>query len=545
MEPAEYHGKNGVLDSVNEVPGAQGRYNNMMDRSDMNRLGKKQELKRSFRLISIFSFMCVVMSTWVFVINASTSGLAAGGTGGFIAVYIGSSFAYFTVVLSLAEMTSIAPTAGGQARVTNPYHWTSEFAHPRVQKFTSYVAGWLLTLSWLCGVTSGMFLTGQMVQGAILITNESFNAQPYQVWCLVLAFAASGLFLNTVGARYLALMEVFVAVFLVLGYVANIIVLWVMSPKNSTSEVFGSFDNGNGWSSTGFGILTAQTAALYLILGSDGAAHMAEELSYLIGTTSGLVMVIVSLSTSLIFHVSPHVSLKRIADDALHYPQTFCFCFTTDDLSSATGFAFMEIYRNATGSNIATLALTAILIILTFFSATNFVASASRQLYAFARDGGLPFSAQIAKVSTRLNVPVLACIIAFACVVLISLIALGSSVAFFAIISLQLIALFFTYVVAIGTLIYRRLRGPPLPEHRWSLGRAGLAINVFAFLYGLFALAFIVLPSTPTVTGATMNWGPVMFAGVMILALVYYFAGGHKTYLGPVKLVKDEGGWVR
>ncbi len=120
MEPEAYHGKNGVLDSVNEVPGAQGRYNMMMDRSDMNRLGKKQELKRSFRLISIFSFMCVVMSTWVFVINASTSGLAAGGTGGFIAVYIGSSFAYFTVVLSLAEMASIAPTAGGQARVTNP-----------------------------------------------------------------------------------------------------------------------------------------------------------------------------------------------------------------------------------------------------------------------------------------------------------------------------------------------------------------------------------------------------------------------------------------
>ncbi|KAK0282919.1 hypothetical protein LTR91_024170 [Friedmanniomyces endolithicus] len=491
MEPEEYHGKNGVLDSVHEVPGARGRYNNMMDRSDMNRLGKKQELTRNFRLISIFSFMCVVMSTWVFVINASTSGLAAGGTGGFIAVYIGSSFAYFTVVLSLAEMASIAPTAGGQA----------EFAHPRVQKFTSYVAGWLLTLSWLCGVTSGMFLTGQMVQGAILITNESFNAQPYQVWCLVFAFAASGLFLNTVGARYLALMEVFVAIFLVLGYVVNIIVLWVMSPKNSTSEVFASFDNGNGWSSTGFGILTAQTAALYLILGSDGAAHMAEE--------------------------------------------TFCFCFTTNDLSSVTGFAFMEIYSNATGSNGATLALTTILIILTFFSATNFVASASRQLYAFARDGGLPFSAQIAKVSARLNVPVLACIIAFAFVVLISLIALGSSVAFFAIISLQLIALFFTYVVAIGTLIYRRLRGPPLPEHRWSLGRAGLAINVFAFLYGLFALAFIVLPSTPTVTGATMNWGPVMFAGVMIFAPVYYFAGGHKTYLGPVKLVKDEGSWAR
>jgi len=90
--------------------------------------------------------------------------------------------------------------------------------------------------------------------------------------------------------------------------------------------------------------------------------------------------------------------------------------------------------------------------------------------------------------------------------VLLSLIALGSYVAFYAIISLQLIALFFTYEVAIGTLIYRRLRGPPLPERRWSLGRWGLIINIFAFVYGLLAIAFIVLPSTPTVTADDMNW---------------------------------------
>lgn len=115
MELDEYNGKNGVLDDVSEVHDVRKQYNDMMDRVDMDRLGKKQELKRNFRLISIFSFMCVAMSTWVFVINASTSGLAAGGTGGFIAVYIASSFVYFPIVLSLAEMSSIAPTAGGQA----------------------------------------------------------------------------------------------------------------------------------------------------------------------------------------------------------------------------------------------------------------------------------------------------------------------------------------------------------------------------------------------------------------------------------------------
>lgn len=159
-------------------------------------------------------------------------------------------------------MASIAPTAGGQ------YHWTSEFAHPKAQKFVSYIAGWLLTLSWLCGVTSGMFLSGQMAQGAILITNPGFDAQPYQVWLLVLAFCAVGFLLNTFGARHLALLELLVAGFFVLGYVANVVVFWVMSPKNSANGVFSTFTNGDGWSNFGFGILTAQTAALYLIIGA-------------------------------------------------------------------------------------------------------------------------------------------------------------------------------------------------------------------------------------------------------------------------------------
>jgi len=112
-----------------------------------------------------------------------------------------------------------------------------------------------------------MFLSGGMTQGAILITNENFDAKPYQVWLLVLVFTAAGMFLNTVGAKHLALLEVLVAAFFVLGYAVNIIVYWVMSPKNSASDVFGTFTNGDGWSNFGFGILTAQTSALWLIIG--------------------------------------------------------------------------------------------------------------------------------------------------------------------------------------------------------------------------------------------------------------------------------------
>jgi hypothetical protein len=36
-----------------------------------------------------------------------------------------------------------------------------------------------------------------------------------------------------------------------------------------------------------------------------------------------------------------------------------------------------------------------------------------------------------------------------------------------------------------------------------------------------------------------------MFVGVMALALAYFFLGGRKSYDGPVKLVKEDGGWAR
>ena len=63
MEMHDYNKQGDVYD------GAAKRYNDVKDRVDMERMGKKQELKRNFRLLSIFSFMCVAMSCWVFVIR--------------------------------------------------------------------------------------------------------------------------------------------------------------------------------------------------------------------------------------------------------------------------------------------------------------------------------------------------------------------------------------------------------------------------------------------------------------------------------------------
>jgi len=88
------------------------------DQADMKRLGKKQEFKRNFRFLATLGFATIFTSTWEFILVATSSGLINGGFGGLIWEFVWTFCGMSTVVLSLAEMASIAPTAGGQYHVS-------------------------------------------------------------------------------------------------------------------------------------------------------------------------------------------------------------------------------------------------------------------------------------------------------------------------------------------------------------------------------------------------------------------------------------------
>jgi amino acid transporter len=67
-------------------------------------------------------------------------------------------------------------------------------------------------------------------------------------------------------------------------------------------------------------------------------------------------------------------------------------------LDTETGYPFIEMFHNATGSLPATNVMTAIMIINLTASSIAVLATASRQLWAFARNNGVPFSRAIAPV---------------------------------------------------------------------------------------------------------------------------------------------------
>lgn len=95
-------------DLINDKHGTAG------DVRDMCRLGKAQLLRRNFRFFSIFSFTMILLSTWETMLGLAAFSLGNGGTAGLIYMYIVTFVGFGFLIASMAEMASMAPTAGGQ-----------------------------------------------------------------------------------------------------------------------------------------------------------------------------------------------------------------------------------------------------------------------------------------------------------------------------------------------------------------------------------------------------------------------------------------------
>lgn len=209
-------------------------------------------------------------------------------------------------------------------------------------------------------------------------------------------------------------------------------------------------------------------------------------------------------------------------------------------LDDPSGFPFLHVFRAAlsvAGVNV----LTALILFLVTVSNISFNASTARQTFAFARDNGLPFARWISHVHPTRKIPANAILLSCTLSALLALINVGSSTAFSAIISLQVVALMFTYIISIACLLHRRLHHPDLlPPARWSLGRFGAPINILAVTYAVFAFFWACWPQSVSVTADNFNWAVVIFSAVLILSLVLYVVRGRQRYVGPVTAVE---GW--
>lgn len=354
--------------------------------------------------------------------------------------------------------------------------------------------------------------------------NSNFSFSAWQASLLMIALGFLTVPFNTFWRRLLPTFESIILVLHFAGFFATIIPLWVIAPKKHASEVFGSIVNSGGWSNTGLAMLVGQVGSFYTLAGSDSAVHLSEEVedagitvprsivwSYVLNSLMGLVMLITML-------------------------------FTMGDLEDAinTGEPFVSTF-NSIGPSGAT-ALTIILLVLLIAGNNTCTTAESRQMWAFARDRGLPFSTWLSKVDSKWNVPLNCIIVSIAINIILCLINLGSTFAFNIIIGLSSTGSLATYFCSIGCLISARLRGDALPPARWSLGRYGMAINIAAFLWSVQVFVFCFFPVVVPVIGDmdNFNWVCVIFGAVVILSAGFYALHGRKHYTGPVDYVSGK-----
>ena len=277
------------------------------------------------------------------------------------------------------------------------------------------------------------------------------------------------------------------------------------------------------------------------MFGCDSAVHLSEEVS-----NAEYIVPWAMLMTTI---------LNGILGFGIVLAVLFVSTDITDALSSPTGllgYPFMQIFYDATGSMGGASTMVAIVIIMDICGTIAFLATASRLVWAFARDRGLPGWSYVSKVRPDSAIPLYAVILTSAIACLIGLINLGSSTAFNDVISLGVSSLYASYIISEVLLLWRRctgaIRSPnslsstTSPDEANALvwgpfhlpGIFGIVVNVFAIIFGLITFFFSFFPVATPVDAAHMNYSVLMTGSVVLFAMLYYVLYAKKIYKGPI-----------
>lgn len=178
--------------------------------------------------------------------------LTNGGAAGAIWMYLVCCIGLFLSTTSLAEMASMAPSAGGQ------YHWISELAPAKAQKLLSYLVGWLTTLGWQVGLTSVSYGAALQIEGLAIFFDNNTVFQGWQLTLITIGISLIAVFFNTILAGKLHVLEFVMLVPHYAAWIIFIVILLVMGPQSSNHDVWGTFKDNSGWGSIGLAVLVGE-----------------------------------------------------------------------------------------------------------------------------------------------------------------------------------------------------------------------------------------------------------------------------------------------
>ncbi|KAI0632982.1 APC amino acid permease [Trametes polyzona] len=502
------------------------------DSGDDNKLleiGYVPSFKREFSNLATISFAFSIMGLCSSVATTFNSPMLLGGPASVTWCWILGATMCFTLGASIAEIVSAFPTCGGL------YTASAQLVPKRQRPIVGWVVGWLNILGQILGLSSTEFGLANMIWAAVTVgKNDNFEITPgKQVGLFVGLLVLHGI-LNCLATRQLARLTtgfVFVnlgATFLI------IIVLLATTPRSemhSAAYVFGSegiVNQTGGWND-GIAFLFGLLSVQWTMTDYDATAHISEEVKRAAYAAPSAIFIAV-IGTGLIGWL-------------LNIVVVIC-SGPIENLPGASGSAFLEIMTLRMGKTGA-LILWAFVCLTAFFVCQTALQAASRTVYAFSRDKGLPDGGYFGHISSWTQTPLRAIWFVTLIGILPGLLDLASSIAVNAIFAMTAMALDLSYIIPIFCRRWYRnhpeVQFVPGPFYMGD-GFLGWAANIICVLWTLFVCVIFALPTVLPVTGQTMNYAAPITGGVILLSLVWYAIGGHRHYKGPASNKPDADG---
>jgi amino acid transporter len=499
-------------------------------------LGYAQELFRamggfsnfaiSFTIISILSG-CVTL----FYLIPYTTGFSAASIGWpLVTVFV------VIVALGMAELASAYPTAGGL------YYWASKLGGPAWGWFT----GWFNLIGQFAitaGIDYGAAVTFDVLLHAWIpaIPARPGFTDPATQWTILLIYAiilALHALLNIFGVRIVALLNdisvgwhIVGVVLIAAGVVGATLLSLQFNPAPAgvccATAVTGAQVHGlnsagtlftvdQAFNATGFplwyafliGLLLAQ----YTYTGYDASAHMTEET--------------VGAETRAPWGVLMSVVVSAIAGYAL----LMGLVAATPDLAASASFVNPVLYiLESRLSYVLGTLLFAVIAVAQFFCGMSSVTSNSRMIYAFSRDGAVPFHEVWHKLD-RGRTPRNAIILAAVCAFILAAPSVVNYTAYLAVTSIATIGLYVAYALP----ILLRLRAKDFKPGPWHLGAWSKPIGTIAVIWVAFISVLFMLPQANPITTANFNYTPVVVLGTFLIITIWWFASARFWFKGPV-----------
>ncbi|KAF8130354.1 amino acid/polyamine transporter I [Boletus edulis] len=490
------------------------------DEKLLSELGYKQEFKRAFTPLEVFGISFSIIGVLPSIASVLVYSLPNGGPSAMVWGWAVASIFIVCVAMAMAELSSAAPTSGGL------YFWTHSFSSPRCRNLLSWIVGYANTIGSIASLASTDWGCAVQIAAAVNIGNQSFVATQTQTFGIFVAVIVSHGIVCSLGTDILARLQ---NLYILLNFCLCFVVLVglpIATPKeymNSASFALGNFTNFNGWPN-GFAFFLSFLAPLWTICAFDASVHISEEAT--------------NATTAVPWGIVGAASAAGLLGWAINI--SLAFCMGTDLTSLVNSPQPMaQIFLNSFGKT-GTLVIWSFVVIGQYMMGSSMVLAASRQTFAFARDGALPFSSILYRMNHFTGTPVNTVWFVVVISALLGLLSLAGTQATNAVFAVSVTGLYVAYAIPIAV---RFIFKNDFKPGSFNLGIFSLPIAVISVSFMAFMNIVFFFPTTPQTSITNMNYTVVVLGGVLVLSVVWYYFpvyGGVHWFTGPVPNVDKE-----